>query len=46
MENLCDLKFHYAILPHLRISPLILYKVELRGRLETTYVCCYKVIWT
>ncbi len=30
MENLSYLRFHYAILPDLRISPLILYKVELR----------------
>ena len=35
MENLCNLRFHYAILLDLRISPLILYKVEYRARRTT-----------
>ena len=38
MENLSYWRFHYAILPDLRIFPLILYKVELRGRLITNFV--------
>ena len=29
MENLCEWRFHYAILSFLRIFPPILYKVEL-----------------
>ena len=32
MENLCEWRFHYAILSFLRIFPPILYKVELRAQ--------------